>query len=166
MPTTFTKIAAVTVGGGGSSTMSFTSIPATYTDLVIKVSGRTSATSPEMTITFNGTSASNTDRLLYNYAGTVGTNTSSPMRASVDMSTQTASTFGNADIYVSNYAAAINKSVGIEAIAESNSATDVYQYINAGLWSNTAAITTVTITAVSGSFVQYSTATLYGIKKS
>jgi hypothetical protein len=165
MPTTFTKIASVTVGGGGASTMSFTSIPATYTDLIIKVSGRTSATSPEMTITFNGTSASNTDRLLYNYAGTVGSNTSSPMRASVDMSTQTANTFGNADIYVPNYAGATNKSVSIEAVSESNSA-DAFMYMNAGLWSNTAAITTVTITAVSGSFVQYSTATLYGIKNS
>jgi hypothetical protein len=166
MATTFTKIASVAVGAGGASTMAFTSIPSTYTDLIVKVSARTSATSPEMTITFNGTSASNTDRLLYNYAGTAGSNTSSPMRASVDMSTQTANTFGNADIYVPNYAGATNKSASIEAVAESNSTTDAYQYLTAGLWSNTAAITTLTLTAVSGTFVQYSTATLYGISKS
>jgi hypothetical protein len=166
MPNTFTKIAAVTVGGGGSSTMSFTSIPATYTDLVLKVSARTSAVSPEMTITFNGTSASNTDRLLYVYAGAAGSNTSSPMRSAVNMSTQTANTFGNAEIYIPNYAGSTNKSVSIDSVAESSGISDGYEYLNAGLWSNTAAITTVTVTAVSGTFVQYSTAILYGISKS
>ena len=41
MPTTFTKIASVSVGAGGASSIDFTSIPSTYTDLVVKVSYRT-----------------------------------------------------------------------------------------------------------------------------
>jgi hypothetical protein len=40
MATTFIKIASVTVGSGGAASMDFTSIPSTYTDLVIKVSTR------------------------------------------------------------------------------------------------------------------------------
>ena len=40
MATTFTKIASVTVGSGGASSIDFTSIPSTYTDLCVKLSTR------------------------------------------------------------------------------------------------------------------------------
>ena len=55
MATTFTKIASVSVGSGGAATMSFTSIPSTYTDIVVKLSARgdAGAISRSVYLTFN-----------------------------------------------------------------------------------------------------------------
>jgi hypothetical protein len=77
-------------------------------------------------------------------------------------SSATASTFGSGLIYIPNYAGSTNKSYLTDWVTENN-ATAAYAGFTAGLLSNTAAITDVTLT---GSFVQYSTATLYGISKS
>jgi hypothetical protein len=81
------------------------------------------------------------------------------------MSTDTANTFGNTDIYIPNYAGSANKSVSVDTVEENNGTT-ARALLGAILWSNTAAITALGLTPVSGSFVQYSTATLYGIKNS
>ena len=42
MATTYTLISSVTVGSGGAASIEFTSIPSTYTDLVLKLSARSS----------------------------------------------------------------------------------------------------------------------------
>ena len=47
-----------------------------------------------------------------------------------------------------------------------NNATEAYQNLVAGLWSNTSAITSLTLAKSTGNFVQYSSASLYGIKNS
>ena len=164
MPDTFVKIASVTVGSGGASSIDFTSIPSTYTDLVVKISARVTSTSPEMTLKFNGVATSQTDKLLYNYAGSVGSNGSAPVRSAVSMSSQTANTFGNAEIYIPNYTSSNYKSSSVDAVPEGN-ATGTYQSLCAALWSNTAAINRITITS-DGNIAQYSTAYLYGIKSS
>ena len=70
-------IQAVTVGAGGAAFIDFTSIPQTYTDLKIVVSGRTdrvrSNDGSYMTLNFNGSSANRTDKYLYNADGSVAT---------------------------------------------------------------------------------------------
>ena len=55
MANTFVLLASTTVGSGGASSIDFTSIPATYTDLVVKVSGRIdyAQTGDYFKITFN-----------------------------------------------------------------------------------------------------------------
>jgi len=73
----------------------------------------------------------------------------------------TASTFGNGQVYIPNYAGSNNKSTSADTVSEDN-ATLAYSALTAGLWSNTAAITSITIAAVTN-FAQYSTAYLYGI---
>ena len=83
----------------------------------------------------------------------------------VNGATATANTFANVSIYIPNYTSANYKSVSIDAVTENN-ATTAYAFLSAGLWSNTAAITSATITNSSGNYVQYSTAYLYGIKNS
>jgi hypothetical protein len=50
-------------------------------------------------------------------------------------------------------------------VTEDN-ATLAWAYLSAALWSNSAAITSVKLIPNAGTFVQYSTATLYGINKS
>jgi hypothetical protein len=74
----------------------------------------------------------------------------------------TASTFGNFEIYLPNYAGSNNKSVSSDSVAENN-ATEAYTNLRALLWSSTAAINAIKFTLGAGNFAQYSTATLYGI---
>ena len=76
----------------------------------------------------------------------------------------TANTFASSDLYIPNYAGSTYKSFSIETVQEANQA-EVYMNMIAGLWSNTAAIDSITLTPYSYSIAQYSTAYLYGIKK-
>jgi hypothetical protein len=67
-------------------------------------------------------------------------------------------------MYIPNYASSNYKSFSIDSVTENNG-TVAYQIMHAGVWSNTAAITSLTITAAGGNLAQYSTATLYGVYK-
>lgn len=168
MPDTFVKIASVTVGAGGSSTIDFTSIPSTYTDLCLKLSARsTSAGAEAAIIEFNGsTTGFSGKRLAGEGTGGATTDTLTNIRAAINTAADTSSTFSNGEFYVPNYAGSANKSVSLDMVLENN-ATAAVQSLVAGLWSNTAAITSIKLSLnAGGSFVQYSTATLYGIKSS
>ena len=161
---TFVQIGStVTVGSGGAANIDFTSIPATYTDLVVKISTRCSTTTTAGTVSFNGSGSNFTGIRLYG-DGASATSGSSTSAILTNDSSYTASTFANSEIYIPNYASANYKSVSIDGVSETN-ATTAYAMLNAILWSNTAAINQVTITPAGGNFVQYSTASLYGILK-
>jgi hypothetical protein len=167
MATTFTKIASVTVGSGGAATMDFTSIPSTYTDLVLKVSARSgSTTGTNVAITFNGSSSNVSMRLLYGTGSTAASLSDATKIAwEQSISTYTANTFASADVYIPNYAGSTFKSISFDDTSENN-ATLAFAELGAGLWSSTAAINQITLTSSSANFVQYTTATLYGINKS
>ena len=171
MPDTFVKIATVTVGSGGTSSISFSSIPSTYTDLVLKVSTRdtVAAVSAQGQLRFNGNASGYSFKRIrgsgsaadsYGETGAAEMNLYNPS----DGASATASTFSNYEIYIPNYAGSTNKSFSVDSVIENN-ATEAYAVLFAGLWSNTAAITSVAITPVT-LFAQYTTATLYGISKS
>ena len=169
MPTTYEAIATVTVGSGGAASIEFTSIPGTYTDLLIKLSVRdnqSGATGNDNAINFNGSATSFTGRRIYGNGATVNNDTVAPYAGSSTSAGTTASTFSNTEIYIPDYAGSNNKSFSVDSTVENN-ATTAYAILYAGLWSNTAAITSVKIVRPSTfDFVQYSTATLYGIKNS
>jgi hypothetical protein len=76
----------------------------------------------------------------------------------------TANTFGNASLYIPNYTASQNKSGSSDSVGEGNE-SQVGLAIQANLWSNTAAITSLTLYDPSYNLMQYSSATLYGILK-
>jgi hypothetical protein len=77
----------------------------------------------------------------------------------------TANTFGNTSIYIPNYRSSAAKSFSVDAVTENN-ATLAYQNIQAGLWNNSAAITSISISFLSGgNWAQGSSASLYGIRK-
>jgi hypothetical protein len=81
----------------------------------------------------------------------------------INGNTSTSNTFGNGSIYIPNYAGSNNKSVSTDVVVENN-ATESSQYLLAGLWSDTSAITTIRLySRNSHNFLQYSTAYLYGI---
>jgi hypothetical protein len=165
MANTYTLISSVTVGSGGAATMGFTSIPSSYTDLLVRFSARSNraAVVDGVNISFNGSTSSFTGRYIEGDGSTVISATSTRFAGGAVGNTATASTFGNVDIYIPNYTASVNKSFSVDSVTENN-ATAAYADFVAGLWSNTAAITSIDLSPLVGSlFNQYSTAYLYGI---
>jgi microcompartment protein CcmK/EutM len=169
MPT-FTQIGtAQVVGSGGVTSISFTSIPSTYTDLVIYTSFRGDDGQAALlcTLTFNGSSSGYTEWLLYGN-GSAAQSANHSTQATIDWSvlmpglTATSNTFSNGSIYIPNYAGSNFKSILSETTAENNATSSPF-YVNAALWSNTSAITSITLTSTSNKIVQYSTAYLYGV---
>lgn len=172
MALTYEAIATVTVGSGGAATIDFQNIPGTYTDLILKFSGRDSGTAAVFYTNFNNNTSS-----VYSWRALYGTGTAAASEsassqqqisvsnpANINWSSNTANTFSNFEMYIPNYAGSNNKSVSIDLVTENN-ATDANQVLQAALWANTAAITRITLDIPgANTFVQHSTATLYGIK--
>lgn len=174
MPNTYIKIGSVTVGSGGATSIDFTSIPSTYTDLCLKLSARNDAgtTVGGFWVEFNGSTSNLSSRFLFGNGSAVGSVTDgTAIFGYTNADSSTANIFSDAEIYVPNYASATNKSVSIDSVMENN-ATAANMAITGGLWSNTSAITSIKLrtfnnsTSASANFKQYSTATLYGIKNS
>jgi TRAP-type mannitol/chloroaromatic compound transport system substrate-binding protein len=166
--TTFTKISAVTVGSGGAASVSFSSIPSTYTDLALCWSSRSTTTGVESAaqyMTFNGVSTNMSFRRLRGNGSAADsyTDPSSTIFGTATAAGATANTFSNGQIYIPNYAGSTNKSWSVDSVTENNATTAIAVFF-AGLWSNTAAITSIGFTT-DANFAQYSTFTLYGIKK-
>ena len=170
MANTFIQIGnTVTVGAGGAANIEFTSIPNTYTDLKVVYSARSnrSDVSDHVLIQFNSSATSLSGRRLTgNGALALSYTVTSGPAGEATGNNATANTFGNAEVYIPNYAGSANKSFSADGVAETN-AVSVGCDLDAGLWSNTNAITSLKLLPEVGSlFLQYSTATLYGISKS
>jgi hypothetical protein len=161
---TFEKIATVDVGSGGAANIEFTSIPSTFTDLCVKLSARNSSTGEDIWIEINGSTVGFSNKLLYGTGSTALSTSVTTYVGAIPASTYTANTFSSTDIYIPNYAGATNKSISSDSTSENN-ATFALAVLSATLRSNTAAITSIKVYPNTGSFVQYSSATLYGIKK-
>ena len=169
MANTYVLISSATVGAGGTSSIDFTSIPATYTDLLIEGSLRTdeAATFSYSFMTFNNTNTGYSSKWLYGNGSAAGsTSFSTAQTMDIDAANNTANTFTNFAIYVPNYSGSSNKSYFIDSAMEQNGTT-AYAELIAGLWSNTSAINRVTFTLSSTfKYAQNSTVYLYGIKNS
>lgn len=176
MPNTMTLIASSTVGAGGSASIDFTSIPSTYTDLCVFLSGRSTASFDRriLRLRFNNSSTASdyTGRDITGNGTSPGSNTQTAGSSSyiqvydLPAANATANTFGNIMIYVPNYASTSNyKSVSVDAVAENN-ATAAIMSLLAGLYNQNTAISQINLLPDSGNFAQYSSAYLYGIVKS
>lgn len=162
MANTFVKIQTVTAGSAVAS-IDFTSIPQTYTDLYLVHSVRATVADYDAGISINGSSANMTARW-FQGSGTTATSSSGAFNIFLmNSSASTASVFSNGIQYFPNYRAATFKAWSSDSVAENNAASG-YQRMAGNLWSQTAAITSLSLFPSSGSFVQYSSATLYGIK--
>jgi hypothetical protein len=168
MANTYTLLETITVGAAGASSVTFNSIPQTgYTDLIVKVSGRIdyAAIGDYFKIQFNGVTTAYTDRFLYGNGSAAASASGSLAESFVVGASATASTFGNAEIYIPNYTSANYKSFSVDAVNENNATSSLVGFF-ANLWSNTAAITSVTLTpegSGSSNFVEHSTFSLYGV---
>jgi hypothetical protein len=168
MANTYEAIATVTVTGATAATIDFTSIPATYTDLCLLISARNDAGSTDGSVYFNSdtTDANYSRRVLFGDGSSTGSAAVSNARFfQVVVSSATSNVFSNSFVYIPNYTGNTNKSLSAEGVNENNG-TAAIAAMNAGLWNNSAAITAIKLQPTSANFVQYSSATLYGIKNS
>jgi len=171
MATTYTFLNSVTVGSTVTS-VSFNSIPQTYTDLQILISGRSDHTAHYGggTLRFNGDSGSNYYfKRNYGDTTTVGSTAGTAVAGIVDWDVNgaptTANVFGSTQICIPNYRSSNFKSCSIDYSVENNATAGINGLL-AGLWSSTDAINSITIYSFTYStfyFQQYSTFYLYGI---
>jgi len=172
--TSYESIATVTIGSGGSSSVTFSSIPSTYQHLQLRAIGRTnrSANGDYSLIAFNSdTSSSNyTTHYLSGNGSTAdaGAYVNSFGGALVNRwgaASDTASTFGALVLDILDYANT-NKYSTVRSLGGLETNTSNSQInLQSAVWLNTAAISTLTITPGAGTaFNQYSSFALYGLK--
>jgi hypothetical protein len=174
MPSTYTLISSNVLASSAAS-VTFSSIPATYTDLVLRISARQDGASNggRLTLRFNGDSATNYSRLGVAASGaSVGNISNSSATyfraADADADNDTANTFSSAEIYIPNYTATTSRPISNFGVAENNSTTATGPTIIAGLYRGASAITSIVINdeISSWNFVSGSSFYLYGIKNS
>jgi hypothetical protein len=167
---TYTLISSNVLSSSAAS-VTFSSIPATYTDLVLRASARSSTTTAtNVFITFNGSSATaySVSSVFANTTSTGSTRESNTAYAdsfySTTTSNNTTSTFSSLEIYIPSYTVSQNKPFSSFGVRENNSATSAFGIsANALLWSNTSAITSITVTPETANFAIDSSFYLYGI---
>ena len=160
-------IETIEVGSGGAASIEFTSIPDDGVDLLLVTSIRSNGGNSVGYLQFNSDTGTNYNYLyLYGSGSSVSTSSASSQTEiygfANNWSSTTASTFASSSVYVSNYASSSPKSVSMDGATENN-ATLNRNWLVAGLWSGTTAISSLKLTLPTDNFVQYSTASLYKI---
>ena len=170
MAPTYELIASNTLNTSAAS-VTFSSIPGTYTDLVVRISTRSSgAGGVFMQLNSDASSLYSTTRLRGTgaSASSARTTDATNLYFGLDVnSTSTANTFTSQEIYIPNYTVAQNRAIS-NFLVQENDAASTYTNIDiqAGLYRSTTTITSVTILKTSGNFVSGSSFFLYGIKNS
>jgi hypothetical protein len=165
----YESIQTVTVGAGGSSGISFTSIPATYTHLQIRGIWAHSTTNVAAVIGFNSATTSYTQHLI---SGNGGSSVSAGANPSADGITGVGVTiacpsgsggFGSSVVDILDYTNT-NKYKIVRTFTGQNVNGDGRIRMYSGLWVNTNVISSIQITPNSSTFLQYTKFALYGIK--
>jgi hypothetical protein len=172
MPSTYNLISSNTLSTTTAS-VTFSAIPSTFTDLVLKISARNNGTTTIVNVRFNGdTTANNYSSLVLRGTGSTvtsfsydSTRTSLFQQDGVNPSANYANSFSTSEIYIPSYTTTRNKSISGSTNTEDNSTTAYISKI-AHLWTNPVAITSINLFAASDSFVSGSSFYLYGIKNS
>jgi hypothetical protein len=165
MPANYTLLEKITVGAAGASSVTFSGIPQTgYTDLVVKASVRFTGGTDWFYGSFNGSSANFTARYIQGNGATAFSGTLTNHFGLGAKNTYTANTFSSTEIYIPNYTSSNYKSISTESVQENN-ATTVATHFHAQLWSDTSAITSITLAPSGDTFDANSTFYLYGVAK-
>ena len=162
-------IQTIEVPAGGSSTITFTNIPQTYDDLLVAVSARCSSAGNNgaLLVSVNGDNAySNGASRWIQGNGSAGSSSSATFAVSgiINGAGSTANTFSNGSFYISNYTLTSQKAISQEWVTEEN-ASQAFQRVTAGVSTIAQAITSLSLITDNPNFVQYSSASLYGIKR-
>jgi hypothetical protein len=170
---TMTLIETKTLGTAAASIV-LSAIPQTFTDILIVFSGRTTSNIGgeqwafgNLGINADGLGVNQTGMMLQGRSTAAGESYTGAPRFFSPSSASTSNTFGNNAIYISNYTGSNPKSISIDGVSEDNSSGGAITIFSAGLWSGTAAITSVTLfpRASTGDFAIGSIVSIYGILK-
>jgi len=160
---------------GTQASVIFNPISADYDDLLLIVnakSSRTNSPRDNLMMTFNGVGGTSYGNQWLEGTGSAAyssaqANTSSiqvTWALSADFGSTTAGIYGSTKIYITSYRNSLNKSIISDQTAIRNS-TDSHSAIQGSLASITAPITSISLSPENGSFLVYSSFSLYGIKK-
>ncbi len=164
---TMTLIETIEVGAGGAASIEFTSIPQDGVDLLILLSGRTDRAQLLDSVDL----AINSSTIDFSWASfrgsgstvTSASSTSNQFTAATLGDTGTSLTFSSNSFYFSNYSSSSAKSISSDSVGENN-ATAAHQTIQATLWDDTSAITSIELSPAGGTiWKQYTSASLYKI---
>jgi hypothetical protein len=160
MPTTYEPIATTTLGSS-TSTITFSSIPATFTDLRLVLVATASGGTKFLRFNSSTTGYSNTWVQGDGSSATSGRSTSYPR---LDLNSQDPgdSTPSLDTVDVFSYAGSTNKTCLMTSSHDENGTGNVMRQV--GLWANTAAITQIDLLVAGNTWSTGTTATLYGIK--
>jgi hypothetical protein len=165
-----TLIETIEVGNGGATSINFTSVPQSYTDLVLIISAREKNISDvrqPIFLTFNNNTSGYSDRILLGDGSVSSTTSNSYGAGSFVMAgyatsvTASANTFASTRVYIPGYTSSKQKTFSTDSVTENNSSFSI-QSIQAQIWANTSAITSIQLTTYTA-FSQYTTASIYGI---
>jgi hypothetical protein len=165
----FAPISTVTVGSGGQANIEFTSIPSTYTHLQFRgILKRTSGSFDVDTFQFNGDTASNYSyHNLYADGTSVGVSGSGTVPFCYGIvtpgSTQGTSNFGVFILDILDYANT-NKYKTARSLSGTDSNGSGYSWFSSSSWQSTSVISSIKFTPASGSYAQYTSIALYGVK--
>ncbi len=165
MPGSYESIATVTVGAGGQSSVTFSSIPSTYKHLQIRAIHQSNQSTSSGVVQFNGDTASNYSNHYLSGDGSTasgGSLLSSFMYSNYIPSSSNTNVFGVGVIDILDYADT-NKYKTFRSLsgADLNGSGVVAFY--SGSWRNTAAITSISLTRGVGLLTQYTQFALYGV---
>jgi hypothetical protein len=169
MATTYTFIASNVLSSSAAS-VTFSAIPATYTDLVLRITSRETVTQNSIILAFNGDSATNYSRTILFATGSAAVSARESSQTSLialydEDASFTANTFNSMEIYIPSYTVSQNKPLSIYGASENN-ATLARMCDTAGLWRNTASLNQIVLSKTGSNFVSGSSFYLYGIKNS
>lgn len=173
MPITYVNIASTTLGSA-QSTVTFSSIPQTYTDIVIRMSLRSTQAGTnfkQIYASINGINANAySSTMLYGNQSTANSVRDSGIFQGIypyyiNSTSSTANSFTNSELYIPSYTQAVNKPISWLSVVETNDTLNQYTQATANLFRNTSAITQVSIVDASN-FAAGSSFYLYGIKNS
>jgi hypothetical protein len=159
MAATYEPISTQTVAGTSTSTVTFSSVPQTYTDLVL-VSAVTQSADVANYLRFNSDTAANYSGTRLRGTGAAADSTRDTGAVGLPFSFGTLTSLDLTIWNINNYSNATTYKTAI--LRNNNTADWLGGYV--GLWRSTAAISTVSFTVSSGYIVAGSTLTLYGIK--
>lgn len=156
MTATYEKIATNTLSSSQSS-ITFSSISGSYTDIVVIIDGVSSA-GGELRFQFNGSGTGYSFTQLYGAGGSAGSSRDSGRSTGRIGSTRTTrnTTIG----HIMNY----SNTTTYKTVISRDGTSDVITQAFVNLWQNTAAITSIVFTPETGTFSSGTVFTLYGIK--
>lgn len=161
-------VQTVTVGAGGASSVQFTGIPQTGTDLLVLFNHRGSAAG-SFWVTLETNSVAATTYRNVNVSGTTAASQGSNGIGVtwVESDYTTANVFHSMQLLIPNYTLSGTKSFSVESAVEANDTRQFGNFLafTTGLTGSSGAVTSLRLVAQSNNFVQNTIASLYTITK-